>query len=226
MHGKNRASFFGFIGWEAFFLSQKTPYSGKRPRRRRTVVHRHISGAGAVSDVVREGLHLRQEGSVPTGHEIRVVFLTGTVLIHDLEQVFGAHRRDPKGAFGANDLGLHVAAGGVGAIGEQEAHGAVVALDHGSGVVGIVQFPVEVKFKHTAQAPDIFDIGAGEPADQIQVVDAHIQELAAGVGCKFQRGLDGAAGGPGYRSGPAPPCRSPRRPPGAWPRRRRDRSGT
>ena len=80
------------------------------------------------------------------------------MLIHDLEQVSGAHGGDPQGTSGADDLGLHIAACGVGTVGEQEAHGAVVTLDHGGGVVGVVQLPVEVEFKHAAQAPDIFDI--------------------------------------------------------------------
>lgn len=107
------------------------------------VVHCHISGMGTVSDVVRKGLHFRQKGGMPTGHEIRVILLPGAAFIHDLEQVPGAHGGNPQGAPGADDLRFRVAAGGVGTVGEQKAHGAVFTLDHGGSVVGVVQLPVK-----------------------------------------------------------------------------------
>ena len=86
--------------------------------------------------MICERLHLRQEGVVPEGHEVRVVLLPRPVLVHNLQQISGAHRGDAQRTPGPNDLRFHIAACGVGAVGEEKAHGAVFTLDHG-GKVGI-----------------------------------------------------------------------------------------
>lgn len=107
------------------------------------------------------------------------------MLIHDLQQVPGAHGGDAQRAVGSDDFRLYIAACCMGAVGKEKAHGAVFALDHGGGIVCVMQFPTEVELKDTTDGPDVTDVRAGEPADQIQIVDAHVQELAARVGRNF-----------------------------------------
>ena len=158
------------------------------------VVDRQVRRVCAGTDVVRKRLHLSQKSGVPAGHEVRIVLLPRTMLIHDLQQVPGAHGGDAQRAVGSDDFRLYIAACCMGAVGKEKAHGAVFALDHGGGIVCVMQFPTEVELKDTTDGPDVTDVRAGEPADQIQIVDAHVQELAARVGEEFQCGFNGAAG--------------------------------
>mgnify|MGYP005856462583 CR=1 FL=1 len=86
------------------------------------------------------------------------------------------------------------AACGMGAVGEHEAHCAVLHLDSSGCVVGIVQLLIQVELEYAANRPDVLDVGAGEPADEVDVMYAHIEVLTAGVRCKLERTLDGGAG--------------------------------
>ena len=177
-----------FAGLKGFLAAiGRLGYSG-------AVVDRQVRRVCAGTDVVRKRLHLSQKSGVPAGHEVRIVLLPRTMLIHDLQQVPGAHGGDAQRAVGSDDFRLYIAACCMGAVGKEKAHGAVFALDHGGGIVCIMQFPTEVELKDTTDGPDVTDVRAGEPADQIQIVDAHVQELAARVGEKFQCGFNGAAG--------------------------------
>ena len=177
-----------FAGLKGFLAAiGRLGYSG-------AVVDRQVRRVCAGTDVVRKRLHLSQKSGVPAGHEVRIVLLPRTMLIHDLQQVPGAHGGDAQRAVGSDDFRLYIAACCMGAVGKEKAHGAVFALDHGGGIVCVMQFPTEVELKDTADGPDVTDVRAGEPADQIQIVDAHVQELAARVGEKFQCGFNGAAG--------------------------------
>ena len=177
-----------FAGLKGFLAAiGRLGYSG-------AVVDRQVRRVCAGTDVVRKRLHLSQKSGVPAGHEVRIVLLPRTMLIHDLQQVPGAHGGDAQRAVGSDDFRLYIAACCMGAVGKEKAHGAVFALDHGGGIVCVMQFPTEVELKDTTDGPDVTDVRAGEPADQIQIVDAHVQELAARVGEEFQCGFNGAAG--------------------------------
>lgn len=78
-----------------------------------------------------------------------------------------------------------------GAVGEHEAHCAVLHLDGSSCVVRIVQLLVQVELEYAADCPYILDIRAGEPADEVDIMYAHIEVLTAGVRCKLEGRLDG-----------------------------------
>ena len=138
-----------------------------------------------------EGNHLSHEGLVPAAHEVRIVFLAGAVLVDDVQQVLCADVRDAQRAMRADDLGLDVRACRMGAVGEHEAHSAVLHLDSSGCVVGIVQLLIQVELEYAANRPDVLDVGAGEPADEVDVMYAHIEVLTTGVRCELQSGLDG-----------------------------------
>ena len=81
----------------------------------------------------------------------------------------------------------------MGAVGEHEAHCAVLHLDGSCCVVRIVQLLVQVELEYAADCPYILDIRAGKPADKVDIMYAHIEVLTAGVRCKLEGGLDSGA---------------------------------
>ena len=93
------------------------------------VINGEVSRLGVVADMAGEGSHLGYESLVPAAHEVRIILLAGAVLIHDIQQVLCADVCNAQRAVGADDLGLDIAACGMGAVGEHEAHCAVLHLD-------------------------------------------------------------------------------------------------
>jgi len=83
-----------------------------------------------------------------------------------------------------------MAAVGGGAAGIEEGHRFVFVLHHDGYVVAVVPLTVLLKLKTATDAPDVFWLGFGEPADEVDVVDAHVEELAATPFGEFEGALD------------------------------------
>lgn len=78
------------------------------------VINGEVSRLGVVADMAGEGSHLGYESLVPAAHEVRIILLAGAVLIHDIQQVLCADVCNAQRAVGADNLGLDIAACGMG----------------------------------------------------------------------------------------------------------------
>ena len=70
--------------------------------------------------------------------------------------------------------------------GEHECHSVVLALHQAGYVVAVIPILELRELEAAADCPDLLGLGTGEPADQVDVMDGHIDELAAGSGGKGQ----------------------------------------
>ena len=143
------------------------------------VIH---GGAGllALQRAIDELLHLGEVGlGEPLGEGAHALG-AGAVDIVDHGLVLLRHGGDADGALGAHDLGLHMVAIGSGAAHMDHAHGAVLKLVHGHAglvVTGLLELRV---LEGGAHGVDLGGLAAQEPAHQVDVVDGHVQENAAG----------------------------------------------
>ena len=93
------------------------------------IINGEVIRLGVVADMAGECDHLGNKCLVPAAHEVRIILLAGAVLVNDIQQVLCADVCNAQRAVRADDLGLDIAACGMGTVGEHEAHCAVLHLD-------------------------------------------------------------------------------------------------
>ena len=67
------------------------------------------------------------------------------------------------------------------AAGKEECHSIVFHLHQAGNVVAVVPVLVLLELVAAAGSPQLLDLGAGQPANQVEVVNGHIDELTAGA---------------------------------------------
>ena len=76
------------------------------------------------------------------------------------------------------------------AAGKEECHSIVFHLHQAGNVIAVVPVLVLLELVAAAGCPQLLDLGAGQPANQVEVVNGHVDELTAGARSVLERALD------------------------------------
>lgn len=157
----------------------------------RAIVDHARSSLAAGCYAVAELLDLGDVSIVPACDEVLIALAAYAVLAHDLNERIGRNGSDTQRAAGTDDLGFNMRTVCCCTAGEEECHCIVLHLHQAGNVVAVVPVLVLLELVAAAGSPQLLDLGAGQPADEAEIMDGHIDELAAGARCVLERICDG-----------------------------------
>lgn len=156
----------------------------------RAIVDHARSSLAAGCYAVAELLDLSDVSIVPACDEVLIALAAYAVLAHDLNERIGRNGSDTQRAAGTDDLVFNMRTVCCCTAGEEECHCIVLHLHQAGNVVAVVPVLVLLELVAAAGSPQLLDLGAGQPADEVEIMDGHIDELAAGARCVLERALD------------------------------------
>src|SRR5688572_29449093 len=132
------------------------------------------------SDKGEEVLYLRRVRLQETFLEVRVgCFLRGRNAGFDGAQGGAPVNADGDAVIGAEDLGPHVVAEGIMAASREDGEDTVLHPDQGRRSIHVAVFGEEVEVADASSGVDVLYFAAGQPAQNIEVVDVEVAEDAA-----------------------------------------------
>ena len=109
---------------------------------------------------------------------------------HNFQQGVGRNGGDAKSTAGTNDFGLNCGTMCCCTACVEECHGLVLVLNQAGYVIAVIPILVLLELIAAADCPQLLRLRLGQPANQVDIMDGHVDELTAGTRCVFQCALD------------------------------------
>ena len=116
---------------------------------------------------------------MPSGDEVLIALSADAVLAEHFHERIRRCGADAEHALRADDLRLDRGAVSSGAACKEEGHDVVLHLDQAGHIVAVIPVFVLWELVAAANRPELVRLGSRQPSDQVDVMDGHIDELAA-----------------------------------------------